>query len=338
MAVDPKSVKITKEELACFPRCFFEHGDAFDRSLNVPVTGPWVPPEWGTKEFETFQVKIAKARKWWAGKGGAPPDFEPDALAFQEAQQKLDDGSAVPEDVLLDEEEKTAGEEPPVEPGPLGTGDREIAPGECLATVAAEKRLPWKLIWNDSGNAEIKEARRHPDLLLPGDKLTIPKPRPFRKKIRTGTVYRLQILSVPARLNMRFRWCGEPRAGETYELEVDGKTFKGHLGPDGDLVEWVPPKATTGKVTVGEEARKTEYELHIGALKPVTSMEGVQSRLFNLGYHTGEISGKLDEPTRRALRTFQIENDRDPTGEPDEETRARLLRVHDGIQPADRNA
>lgn len=50
----------------------------------------------------------------------------------------------------------------------------------------------------------------------------------------------------------------------------------------------------------------------------------LEQALYKLGYHSAECDMRLDEETKRAIRNFQIANDLEPTGEPDDRTLRRV--------------
>nr|WP_255216649.1 peptidoglycan-binding domain-containing protein [Pseudenhygromyxa sp. WMMC2535] len=68
-----------------------------------------------------------------------------------------------------------------------------------------------------------------------------------------------------------------------------------------------------------------------GHLDPATELSGVQQRLVNLGYTCHDPAGELGESTQEALRAFQRTHDLEVSGELDDDTRARLIELHDGV-------
>jgi hypothetical protein len=332
-AAEAREVVITREELACFPRCFESDG-ALEASAHVPAVPPWVPPDWGSEAYETFQVKVLKARQWWKDRGERPPNPEPEDEVYASAMRALDERTAVPVEVLLDEEPAPVEPPPPAEPvvpATVGKGDYVVRAGDCLASIAYAHGHTWATLWKHPDNADLKRVRKDPNVLLPGDRVTIPPVRQSITQRPTGARHRYVMKSTPARLNLELRWGGKPRAGEVYELRVDGIARKGVLGSKGELSEPIQPDARSAVLVVGEGGRRTEMDLSLGWLKPAASLEGAQSRLVNLGYLASPASGRWDEHTQRAVRQFQRDAELTQTGELDADTQARLVSAHDGV-------
>jgi hypothetical protein len=96
---------------------------------------------------------------------------------------------------------------------------------------------------------------------------------------------------------------------------------------DGVLRVFIPPDASSGKLTIGPDEQV--YELDFGKLQPIDTIEGVQARLNNLGYPCGPANGEMNDETRTALERFQRRFLLEPTGEIDDATREKLVEVHD---------
>jgi hypothetical protein len=107
-----------------------------------------------------------------------------------------------------------------------------------------------------------------------------------------------------------------PIAGAAYTLAVDGSTYEGETDADGMVSHVVPGKPTSGTLTLDMWA----VELTIHPLSASDDPDGYAARLDNLGYYAADPS--------MALMRFQSANDLDPSGQMNDETRAKLEEVH----------
>lgn len=121
-----------------------------------------------------------------------------------------------------------------------------------------------------------------------------------------------------------------PRAGVPYLLNVDGELTEGETGDDGAIEFSIPPDGQLARVTLHPTTPQTEtYAFRIGHLNPVSGISGVKQRLANLGFDCGEVNEQATPELEDALRQFQRKYDLPVNGEADEQTRARLVEVHE---------
>ena len=210
--------------------------------------------------------------------------------------------------------------------GPIGKGDFLVAAGDCVDSIAFEYGHFWETIWNHPANAELKKVRKDPNVLRAGDRLTIPELREEEVTRGPKKRHRFRRRGVPAKLRLRFLRFGEPRAGLDYSVNIDGTRQEGKLDRDGRLEIWIPPSARSAKLTLRDGSQDQEFDLGLGHLDPIDTVSGVQARLAGLGYDC-EVSGTLDEATRRALRNFQSVQDLKSSGDLDQVTRDELKRA-----------
>lgn len=203
-----------------------------------------------------------------------------------------------------------------------------VKQGDCMSSIADQYGFFWQTLWNHERNAELKERRRDPNVLMAGDRVFIPDVRAKEESGETTRVHTFRLKGVPVKLNIQLMDInGQFRANVRYTLTVDGRRTTGVSGDDGMVSMVIPPRAKKGQLSLetGEE-----YELDLGYMNPVEYASGVQARLKNLGYYKGDISGTLDEETRKAIRRFQRDKNLPETGEADQATRDALLAEHQG--------
>jgi N-acetylmuramoyl-L-alanine amidase len=213
---------------------------------------------------------------------------------------------------------------------PVGQGERVVRQGECISSIARDTGHFWQRIWDHAANAELKETRQNPNVLLPGDQVEVPELEPKQESGESEMRHRFVRRGEPSMLRLRLMRNDEARANQPYVLEFDGQRREGTTDADGKLDEPIPGNARQVRLSVGrsDASDREVYELELGQLDPVDSAGGIQARLAHLGFDVGRVDGVLGERTRAALREFQQRENLDQTGEADQQTRDRLRDVH----------
>ena len=205
-----------------------------------------------------------------------------------------------------------------------------VADGECLQSISAAAGLSWETVWEHGANDALRELRRDPDALLPGDELAVPDI--VTKDVDSGTEERhtFRRKGVPAMLRLTFQIEEEPRSDEPFIARIDGKVEEGTLDGDGKLELPIRPAARRAEIWVGED--EEPYVVSLGRLAPVETVLGALQRLANLGLcdqvNAGQDPEALSESLVPVLMQFQAEEELEVTGELDEETTNRLAERH----------
>ena len=214
-------------------------------------------------------------------------------------------------------------------PQPVGQGDYLVGQGDCISSIAKEKGYFWETIWNHAPNSELKTVRKDPNVLLPGDRVTLPTKTEKQESGATEMRHRFVRRGEPCGLKIRvLKNDDTPRANQPYTLVVDETEQTGTTDHDGYLTISIRGDSRRGQLTVGPPEDQVKYDLALGNLDPIEEISGVQSRLENLGYDLGGESGVMGPNTTQAICDFQDTHELTPSGEPDEPTRAKLLEVH----------
>lgn len=216
---------------------------------------------------------------------------------------------------------------------PMGQGSWLVEDGDTLVSIAERTGHYWLTLWDHPDNAELKEVRRKPNVLLPGDRVTIPLLQQRVETCSTGRVHRFRRKGVPVRVAFKvIAQSGEAFSGKHYTLTVGESSCSGTTGPEGELEHFVRPTAKIGRLKVWLETpgypEVLEWTLKIGSLGPIDSIHGLQARLKALSYDVGHIDGTLGERTRGAIAAFQRDQKLEPTGEPDATTLERLEQAY----------
>jgi N-acetylmuramoyl-L-alanine amidase len=201
-----------------------------------------------------------------------------------------------------------------------------IRQGECITSIVDKYGLFWETVWDHAQNAELKQQLQNPNVLQPGDELFIPDKEVKEENCAPEQKHRFRKKGIPAMLCLRLLDNDEPRADESYTLEVDGESFSGTTDAEGRLKQRIAPGAKQVKLLVGEN--KDQYILDLGCMDPVAETTGVQARLNNLGFNCGEVDGVSGPETKSAIHQFQQKYGLTESGEADSATRDKLVEMH----------
>jgi hypothetical protein len=213
---------------------------------------------------------------------------------------------------------------PPESAGPVGSGEHRVKQGECISSIAENAGHFWETIWNDAANAELRQARQDPNVLLPEDRVHVPALREKWEPRQTELRHRFRRRGWPEVLRFRVLRDDEPRGNQPYTLVVDGRETTGITDANGNLSQPIEPNARRAVLHVGTEPDVDRYEFTLGAIDPIDALSGVQGRLKNLGFDCGPIDGVWGPRSEAALRQYQIKRGLESTGRPDDPTRQKL--------------
>lgn len=212
--------------------------------------------------------------------------------------------------------------------GPVGQGNHPVRQGEDVESIAFEKQLPWREIWDDPKNAEVKRVRKDWNILLPGDRLEVREKREKEEPGATEQLHPFRLEGRPQEINIIVKEGDIPRADEPYVLTIDRRNYEGKTDSKGRVHETIMPNASIGHLLIGEEMHYASFPLDLGYLDPITEISGVQGRLLNLGFYDREPDGVMSKGLTAAIRAYQEWLGEEPTGKLDQATRDALLRDH----------
>lgn len=203
----------------------------------------------------------------------------------------------------------------------------EVQQGECLSSIAKAYGFMWKTLWDDPQNASLKQKRKDPNVLYPGDVVCVPDKDPKLESCVTERRHRFQLDEDGCKLRVRLLYNDKPRAGEPYQLNIDGLWFNGQTDGDGWIEQPIAPDAREGKLVLPNAGE--EHSLLIGHIDPITECAGIQKRLQNLGFYIGEKADGIRGPrTASGIRAFQRKYKLVVDGIPGPKTQAKLKEVY----------
>ncbi len=235
-------------------------------------------------------LERAKARRAEEAENAPRPKTADDDSFTGRLRENL--SKAAPADAPTTPAPSENAQETPEPTGPVGTGDYLVRPGDCIASIACDAGHLWNTLWDDPANAELREARKDPNVLLPEDRVTVP---PLREKQEPGASeqgHRFVKKGQPEMFRVRVLSDGEPRKNEPYTLTVDDESeYEGTTDPEGHLQAAIRPNARRVIVEIGKDDPRDRFEFALGAIDPISELSGVQARLTNLGFDCGPATG-----------------------------------------------
>ena len=211
----------------------------------------------------------------------------------------------------------------------------EVKQGDTIISIAHQKGFRnWETIWDHEKNTMLRNRRKNPQILFPGDEVFIPEKTPKEHTCDTNKRHTFIVPTLVTHLRVVLEdENGNPYAGKEYTLTVDKKDYHGKTDSTGLVEQQIPADAKEAELTLWpDEADRSQvlsWTLQIGHLDPEDEISGIQARLNNLGYDCGEVTGQLNDQTKAAIMAFQQDHGLDPTGELDDATRSKITERHD---------
>ncbi len=174
--------------------------------------------------------------------------------------------------------------------------------GDCLYSLAARYRIPVAKIQRHPDNSQLIKLRPDPSFLLPGDAITIPAVERKEESAATGQRHRFVYSRPKIEIRIKLSDLGQPLANEPYYVEIERKRYDGHTertSEDGLVVCEVPADTDVATVVLGDDA--VRYELHLGCVDPPDTDSGLNGRLSNLGYLSGQAGQKYGAHEQGAM-------------------------------------
>jgi N-acetylmuramoyl-L-alanine amidase len=83
-----------------------------------------------------------------------------------------------------------------------------VSQGDSVISLSEVHGLFAVTIWNDQGNAGLRQKRTDMNVLMPGDVVVIPDKRPRLEKRPTGQTHRFRRKGIPAIFRFQFNYDG----------------------------------------------------------------------------------------------------------------------------------
>lgn len=194
------------------------------------------------------------------------------------------------------------------------------AEGESVESIAYQYGHFWETVWNAPENASLRALRKEPNILVPGDAVTVPALREKSVAVATTRVHTFRRRGVPSVLRVQLLAANRPRAGLAFTVTAGAMTRTGTTDAAGWVVCYLMPDVTRGELRL--DATGERFTFQVGTVGPPETRRGQQTRLRNLGY------GREGMAFEDCMRAFQRSQRLPETGEADEATIAALQAAH----------
>lgn len=207
--------------------------------------------------------------------------------------------------------------------------DYLVEAGDSICSIAARNGHVPSTLWDDPANAELKNARKDPELLVPGDRMSIAAVRPKNVACATGELHVFRITGRKTTVTIYVEdEEGAPFADKRYELVAGDATISGTTDDSGKLEATIDARARDGTLRVWLEEPGLpdpyEREVRFGELPPADHPDGLQRRLANLSLWFGS----SEDLSPAALSAFQTAQGIEATGAADDATLQKLVEIH----------
>jgi hypothetical protein len=205
--------------------------------------------------------------------------------------------------------------------------------GDYLVKVANEQGFfDHRTVWDDAQNQALKEKRKNPNVLAPGDEVFVPEKAPKKAAAATGQTHKFKVKKEKNLLRLVLEdFYFKPVAGAKCELRVDGQVFQVVSGGDGKIEQEIPVTAQHAELFVKDGStplKNVTLKVEIGHLDPVEEVSGQKARLSNLGYYLGSPDTSDEARFQSAVEEFQCDNGLKVDGKCGPSTQAKLKQIH----------
>lgn len=202
-----------------------------------------------------------------------------------------------------------------------------VEAGDCMTSIASQRGLFWRTIWEHSQNAQLKDLRKNPNVLMVGDEVYVPDLVPKYESVPTDKRHRFVCRNSATEIRLRILHDGEPLKNKNYNLDLDGRLSSGATDARGQLTMKAPPGAQRATVTFLDPDFTETYVVMLGHLNPISDISGIQQRLSNLGCGC-QVTGEMDQQTRDAISHFVVAFNQGTNVELNGDLRGKIESVH----------
>ena len=95
-----------------------------------------------------------------------------------------------------------------------------VKQGDCCSSLGYKFGIPWKKIWDHANNAALRQKRKTPDVLFPGDTIFIPDKTLKEEPCSTEQLHKFKKKIEKVWLRLRLLEEDKPRKNLKYKLKI----------------------------------------------------------------------------------------------------------------------
>jgi hypothetical protein len=207
-----------------------------------------------------------------------------------------------------------------------------IKQGDYLTKLAHTMGFDGDAVWGDGKNADLKSARKNPDMLRAGDVLYVPD-EPKKKLSLTKETENKYVAKIPkVKVSVVLTEDGEPLKDLAYKLEGLGDDDEHQTDGEGRVTFEAPVHVR--EVVVHLLKKDLRIRVGVGDLDPADTPSGARMRLTSLGFYGARVEGADphvshdDAALEAAVNAFQSAEGLPVTGKLDHATREAIIAAY----------
>ncbi|MBU2894053.1 peptidoglycan-binding protein [Colwellia sp. D2M02] len=215
------------------------------------------------------------------------------------------------------------------------TQQHTVAQGETLLRIARQYGYKTSTaLYNHPSNAEFKALRPDPNLIFPGDIITIPAKKEKFMPLRASSINTFVVQNEKEYFRLKvFYEDGRDITGKRIVLNIGSQTIDTVLPTDGLVeVELNENDTLTAQIDLylkeGETTPSKSFTAQVGELDPVDTLSGVQARCNLLGFDCGKVDGINGAKTKAGVKGFQFVHGLEVDAIAGKKTKAKLKQVY----------
>ena len=110
-----------------------------------------------------------------------------------------------------------------------------VEDGDCMSSIAEEYGFSVDTLWNSSDNSSLKDLRKDPNTLVPGDIVVIPDRTEKTVSCETAQTHKFKLSGAPTMFRLQLFEDEKALASLDWQMDIAGKKYSGTTDASGVL-------------------------------------------------------------------------------------------------------